>query len=120
MDRDRDEVRGIGRYCAQRLWTPSNDQCLREELDMRTIILGIASVSLVAALANTATARSHARHRHQGDVLAYRYPYATPRQLRNERAYQRGEYWEHDSNALIPGTRAWFEQKEREGGERRF
>ena len=86
---------------------------------MRIIIAGVMSASLVLAFADTATAGSHPRHRHQRDALEYKYPYATPRQLHNERAYQRGEYWEHDSNALIPGTRAWFEQKEREGGGRR-
>jgi hypothetical protein len=87
---------------------------------MKAIILSIMAAGLVVALADTATARSHARYRHHRDALEYRYPYATPRQLQNERAYERGEYWEHDSSALIPGTRAWFEQKEREGGDRRF
>ena len=87
---------------------------------MRTIIASVLSTGLVAAFAATANAGSHARHRHHRDGLEYRYPYATPRQLSNERAYRRGEYWEHDSDALIPGTRAWFEQKEREGAGRRF
>ena len=40
---------------------------------------------------------------------------ATERQLRNQRAYERGEYYEHDSNALPFGSRAWWEQKQREG-----
>jgi hypothetical protein len=87
---------------------------------MRTIIASIMSASLLMVFADTATSGSRAKHRQQPDVLEHKYPYATPRQLNNERAYQRGEYWEHDSNALIPGTRAWFEQKEREGGDRRF
>jgi hypothetical protein len=43
----------------------------------------------------------------------------TPPSVSYARAYQKGEYWEKDSNALIPGTRAWFEQKERESGDRR-
>jgi len=63
---------------------------------MRTILASILSASLAVAFADTATAASHARHRHHRDDLANKYPYATPRQLRNERAYQRGEYWEHD------------------------
>jgi hypothetical protein len=87
---------------------------------MRTIIASIMSAGLVLAFAETAIAASHVKQRHQGDALESRYPYATPRQLRNERAYRRGDYWEHDSSALIPGTRAWFEQKEREDGGRRF
>jgi hypothetical protein len=83
---------------------------------MRTAIVSIVAVSLAIAFADAATAVSRAADRHPRDALEYRYPYATPRQLQNERAYQRGEYWEHDSNALIPGTRAWFDQKERESG----
>ena len=81
---------------------------------MRTVIVSIVAASLAFAFADAATAGWRATHRPQQDDLEYRYPYATPRQLQNERAYQRGEYWEHDSNALIPGTRAWWEQKERE------
>jgi hypothetical protein len=83
---------------------------------MKTIIVSIVASSLAIAFADAATAGSRATHRNQRDALEYRYPYATPRQLQNERAYQRGEYWEHDSNALILGTRAWWEQKERESG----
>jgi hypothetical protein len=81
---------------------------------MRTIVVSIVAASLAIAFADAATAGSRATHRHQPDDLEYRYPYATPRQLHNERAYQRGEYWEHDSNALLFGSRAWWEQKERE------
>jgi len=44
---------------------------------------------------------------------------ATERQLRNQRAYERGEYYEHDSNALPFGSRAWWEQKQREGRDER-
>jgi len=83
---------------------------------MRTVIVSIVGGSLAIAFADVATAGLSATHRHKWDALEYRYPYATPRQLQNERAYQRGEYWEHDSNALILGTRAWWDQKERERG----
>jgi hypothetical protein len=89
--------------------------------NMRTIVTGVVTVGLLVGLVDIAAAESRAKRRYQErDDLEYRYPNATPRQLQNERAYQRGEYWEKDSNALIPGTRAWFEQKEREGGDRRF
>ena len=81
---------------------------------MRTVIVSIVAASLAIGFADAATAGSRATNRQQRDNLEYRYPYATPRQLQNERAYQRGEYWEHDSNALLFGSRAWWEQKERE------
>jgi hypothetical protein len=44
----------------------------------------------------------------------------TPRQLRNARAYERGEYYEMDSNAHPVGSRSWWELKEREGPDRPF
>ena len=88
---------------------------------MKAILAGALSAAVVLlATAGAASAANNAHRSWRDDDLARRYPYATPRQLQNERAYERGEYWEHDSTALIPGTRAWFEQKEREGGDRRF
>jgi hypothetical protein len=82
---------------------------------MRTIIVSTIYVSFVVAFASPATAGPHARHTHRM-ALAYNpfATYATPRQLHNERAYERGGYWEHDSSALIPLSRAWYEQKLRE------
>ena len=88
---------------------------------MNTALAGAVSAALLLAfttMASAEPARSRPRHHYDND-LAYRYPYATQRQLHNERAYQKGEYWEKNSNALISGTRAWFEQKERESGDRR-
>jgi hypothetical protein len=82
---------------------------------MKTLIVSIVAASLTIAFADGATAGSHGNHRYRRDALEREYPYATPRQLQNERAYREGGYWEHDSNALIIGTSAWFEQKEREG-----
>ena len=87
---------------------------------MNTALAGAISAALLLALTTMAEAepaRYRSRH-HYHNGLAYRYPHATQRQLHNERAYQKGEYWEKDSNALIVGTRAWFEQKERESGDR--
>ena len=87
---------------------------------MNTALAGAVSAALLLAfttMASAEPARYRPRHHYDND-LAYRYPYATQRQLHNERAYQKGEYWEKDSNALIPGTRAWFEQKERESAAR--
>jgi hypothetical protein len=86
---------------------------------MRTFIAGLLSAGLLVALTapSNAETRGHKHRRHYHHYY-YTYPSGiTERQLRNERAYQRGDYWEHDSNALIPGSRAWFEQKERESGD---
>jgi len=47
-----------------------------------------------------------------------KYPSATQRQLRNARAYDRGAYFEQDSNAHPVGSRGWWELKERESGDR--
>jgi hypothetical protein len=88
---------------------------------MNTVVASAVSAGLVLAsttISGAEPARYRPRH-HNSNDLAYKYPYATQRQLHNERAYQRGEYWEKDSNALITGTRAWFEQKERESGDTR-
>jgi hypothetical protein len=85
------------------------------------IITGILSAGLVVALAGTASAETNRqKYRRDYDSYAYKYPNATPRQLRNARAYDRGEYYEQDSNAHPVGSRAWWELKEREGGSRRF
>ena len=66
------------------------------EMSMNTAFAGAISAALLLALttmANAEPARYRSRH-HQDNDLAYRYPYATQRQLHNERAYQKGEYWE--------------------------
>ena len=87
---------------------------------MRAILVGTLAASVLLAFAGAGSAEPNVRkHRRDYDDLVRQYPYATQRQLNNERAYRRGEYYERDSNALIPGTQAWFEQKERESGDRR-
>jgi hypothetical protein len=43
------------------------------------------------------------------------YPSATPRQLHNLRAYQRGEYYEMLSDAVPFGSRVWWELMGRQG-----
>jgi hypothetical protein len=88
---------------------------------MKTIAAGVLSAALVLAIAGPAhAADKRNKDRQQYDTYSQRYPYATPRQLRNLRAYERGEYYETYSDALPVGSKAWFEQKEREGGDRRF
>ena len=85
---------------------------------MRALIASLMSAALVVSFIETADAASkRKKHRHY-DSYSQQYPSATPRQLHNLRAYERGEYYLSD--ALPVGSRAWFEQKEREGGDRRF
>jgi hypothetical protein len=79
---------------------------------MRTILA--ISAGLVLALTTGANA-GHARHYRDHDRYSEIYPSATPRQLRNLRGYERSEYYEHDSNAVPFGSRAWWELKQGEG-----
>jgi hypothetical protein len=87
---------------------------------MRTIIVGLLSVCLLGSLAvsNDAEARTAKKSSRHDDSYARKYPSATQRQLRNARAYDRGDYFEQDSNAHPVGSRGWWELKEREGGDR--
>jgi hypothetical protein len=88
---------------------------------MKVITAGVLSLVLVGIVAGSAGAdNTRRKHRQHHDAYAQRYPNATPRQLHNLRAYERGEYYETYSDALPVGSRPWFEQKEREGGDRRF
>jgi hypothetical protein len=43
-----------------------------------------------------------------------RSPAATPRQLQNLRAYERGEHYETDPDAVPFGSRVWRENKGRQ------
>jgi hypothetical protein len=83
---------------------------------MQRIVACLLSAVLVVAVTTTATAKSSKQQRREYDSYAAKYPSATPRQLRNARAYDRGEYYEIDSNAHPTGSRAWWELKERERG----
>ncbi|HJZ34278.1 MAG TPA: hypothetical protein VKF35_24395 [Hyphomicrobiaceae bacterium] len=82
---------------------------------MNVRLCGLMAVSLIVLSAGSADAQQRQNKNRPS------YGYTAPpgadqrqRQLRNERAYERGEYYEHDSNALPFGSRAWWEQKERE------
>jgi hypothetical protein len=77
----------------------------------------LLSALLVVAFSGAADAKSK-KKQSEYDSYAAKYPSATPRQLRNARAYDRGEYYEMDSNAHPVGSRSWWELKEREGGNR--
>jgi hypothetical protein len=86
---------------------------------MKAILAALVSAGLLVAFAGTASAGSDNDHKyrryHSGKY--YNAPSGiSERQLRNLRAYERGQYYERDSNALPVGSRAWWEQKERESG----
>jgi len=86
----------------------------------RGVVCGLVSVGLVVALAATSEAANGRAKQRRPSGSYYNSPTtATERQLRNQRAYERGEYYEHDSNALPFGSRAWWEQKMREGADER-
>ncbi len=87
---------------------------------MRALVCGLLSLVVLTILAESSDAADNrGKNRRRGGYY-YNAPAAnapsnaTERQLRNQRAYERGEYYEHDSNALPFGSRAWWEQKERE------
>jgi hypothetical protein len=87
---------------------------------MRAMICGLLSIGLLIALAGVSVAASKREKGRRSAGYYYSSPSdLTERQLRNQRAYERGEYYEHDSNALPFGSRAWWEQKQREGADER-
>jgi hypothetical protein len=86
---------------------------------MRAIIAGLLCVGLVTISADTSDAASKKKRRYY-DSYALKYPYATPRQLKNARAYDNGGYYEADSNAHPVGSRGWWEMKRLEGNTGRF
>ena len=83
---------------------------------MRAIIYLLSAGLLMTFVEPGEAANGRTKQRRQ-NTYYYNPPTttATERQLRNQRAYERGEYYEHDSNALPFGSRAWWEQKQREG-----
>ena len=62
---------------------------------MRTFVAGLLTVGLVVAFASPSDAATKKRYRYENGY-AQKYPYATPRQLQNARAYDRGGYYEQD------------------------
>ena len=79
---------------------------------MRTFIAGMLSAGLLVAVPDAASA---GQVRHSGSYSRM-YPSATPEQLRNLRAYERGgEYYEQRLDAVPFGSRAWWEIMGRQG-----
>jgi hypothetical protein len=85
---------------------------------MQAIIAAVLSALLAIASSSGAAAGDNKRRHRHTDSYAQKYPTASQRQLRNARAYDRGEYFEQDSNAHPVGSRGWWELKERESGDR--
>jgi hypothetical protein len=81
---------------------------------------GAIAAAILLAIHVPADAASRTQKHRRAQSYAAQYPSATPRQLHNLRAYERGDYYETYSEALPVGSRPWFEAKEREGGFRRF
>ena len=87
---------------------------------MSSIVCGLLSIGPVIALTGASDAASKREKRRRSVGYYYSSPSdLTERQLRNQRAYERGEYYEHDANALPFGSRAWWEQKQRESADER-
>lgn len=81
---------------------------------MKAVIATLLATSALVALAgsiSTASARSPYGRQYVAPSVI------TPEERqRNAEAYERGEYYEHDSNALPWGSNAWREQRRREIG----
>jgi hypothetical protein len=85
---------------------------------MQAIIAAVLAAGLAIAGSSAAAAGDNQRRHRHTDSYAQKYPSASQRQLRNARAYDRGGYFEQDSNAHPVGSRGWWELKERESGDR--
>ena len=86
---------------------------------MRRSFACLFSVGVLLGVADTADAAPPRKGLTQDcDSYCRRYPNATSRQLKNARAYDRGEYFEQDPNAHPTGSRGWWYLRERDG--RRF
>lgn len=81
---------------------------------MKAAVATLVTAGLVLALAGPTVAA--------GKRGTYATPYTPPSSItdqqrrHNAEAYERGEYYEHDTNALPFGSRAWREQRGREAG----
>lgn len=85
---------------------------------MKTVAM-ILMAAAVVALAGSDIANAASKSRkgvRYCDIYCQRYPSATPRQLQNARAYDRGgEYYEQDPNAHPVGSPGWWYLKQKEG-----
>ena len=82
---------------------------------MRIIL--VTAMSLGGLLAVTSGANAYTKHRRHTHYYSSTSELEA-RKARNEWNYNHGGYYEHYSPALRVGSRAWFEQQDRERGER--
>ncbi|HZT48266.1 MAG TPA: hypothetical protein VFA64_09855 [Hyphomicrobiaceae bacterium] len=81
----------------------------------RTVLTGLVSVGLVVALAASAAAHTK-RYKKKA---YYNSPSAIAERQRNARTFDETQYYEHNLAKIPLGTRAWWDQWERErGGDR--
>jgi hypothetical protein len=86
---------------------------------MRTAVTGLVSAGLLVALAGSSVAADgYKRHRHK--AYNYNSPSAVAERQRHARTFDETKYYEHDLSKIPLGTRAWWDQFDRErGGNRR-
>jgi hypothetical protein len=80
---------------------------------MRGIVGGVLSVALVVAFAGSSAARDH-----RPKYLGYRdnSPVAVALRQRHAHTFDETKYYEHDRTKIPLGTRAWWDQYDRERG----
>lgn len=85
---------------------------------MRTLIAGLVSAGLLVAFTGASYAQSrHVQHRQPGSYYNSPSVITDAQRWQNERAYERGDYYEHDSNDFPVGSKGWFDQKDSEGAD---
>jgi hypothetical protein len=76
----------------------------------------VVSVALVVALAGPSLAHKSKRYKHKG---YYNSPSAIAQRQRDARTFDETQYYEHNLAKIPLGTKAWWDQWERErGGDR--
>jgi len=81
---------------------------------MRTLVAGLVSVGLLAVLATPSEAYSKKRKRHH--AYGYNSPSAIAERQRHARTFDETQYYERELNKIPMGTRAWWDQLNRERG----
>jgi hypothetical protein len=84
---------------------------------MRTLITGVVSAGLLVAFAGASYAQSRYVQHRQPAYVGSPHIITNAQRWQNERAYERGDYYEHDSNDFPVGSKGWYDQKESEGGD---
>ena len=83
---------------------------------MRAILVCMIAAGALLPFTSSSDAAGSKQRRTYGQAYVPPKVITPEQRRRHARAYERGEYYERDSNALPVGSKAWFEQKEREDG----